>query len=261
MIARFLYDYATAHVKQSMEKTCDQVCFNILEILKWRQSVGLNDLQITDFPYELFCMFNYMHCIHIGHDERLYFYVTAEHITSLSGWTPLLKNLIYFSLDFEAKHYAEIRDKGLIDLKPIYIANVSGVRISKIGLAKEYLLFALSLKTAILSHFPGYAYEVWMLGLPWYLKSFFCFGLKLLPSYLQRKIKIMNFESAVEAVGIENLPKEMGGKHEGGVLLDVPENIVSIEEAAKRHGISNKDVANLKKYVADFRKLKRQKAK
>ena len=261
MIARFLYDYANAHVKQSMEKTCDQVCRNLLETLKWRKSVGLHDLKITDFPYELFEVFNYMHSIYIGHDGHLYFYVTAEHIANLSGWAPLIKHLIYFCLDFGAKHYAKIADKGLIDLKPICIGNASGVGISKVGLAKEYLPFALSMKTVILNHYPGYAYEGWILGLPWYAKSLFWFGLKLLPSYLQRKVKVMDFESAVEAVGIENLPKEIGGRHEGGTFFEIPQNTVSIEEAAKRHGISDRDVARMKKYVAELRKQKGKKLK
>ena len=71
----------------------------------------------------------------------------------------------------------------------------------------------------------------------------------------------MDFDSAVKAVGIENLPKEIGGRYKGGVFFDVPENTVSIEEAAKRHGISDRDVARMKKYVAELRKQKGQKTK
>ena len=258
IIARFLYDYAASHVKQSMEKTCDQVCRNILETLKWRKSIGLNDMQATDFPSDVFELFNYMHSIYVGHDGRLYVFLTADQAPNLGEWSGLLESLVYFVLDQGAKRFAEIVERGLIDLRPIVIIDIGGVGISKVGLAKSYIPFALSMKSAIFGHFPGYSNEGWVLGLPWYLKSLFRFGLKLLPCYLQRKVKIMDFDSAVEEVGIENLPKEIGGKHEGGKFFDIPPKTVSMEETAKRLGISQKEVVRMKKHIEEIKKQKKQ---
>ena len=253
MIARFLYEYADAHVKQSMEEICDQVCQNILETLKWRKSVGLHDLKITDFPYEVIEMLNYMHSIYIGHDGRLYLYLAAANAPNLGEWSAWTEKMIYFMLDDFAHRYARNKEKGLIQMKPIIIGDISGARV---GQAKSYLPFALSIKTALLNHFPGYCHEVWTFGLPWYLKSFFWLGLKLVPSYLQKKAKIMDLDSAVEAVGIENLPKEIGGRHEGAIFFESFQGAVSIEEFAEKQGISNKEVIRMKKHIEEVKKRK-----
>ena len=253
MIARFLHDYATAHVKQSMEKTCDQVCRNILETLKWRKSIGLNDLQMTDVPSEAIEILNYIYSIYIGHDGRLYLYVATGEAPNLGDWSAWLEKLFYLMLDQIARRYAQNREKGLIQMKPIIIADISGARV---GQAKSYLYFGLSIKTAMLNHFPGYYREAWTFGLPWYLKSLFWIGLKLVPSYLQKKVKIIDLDSAIEAVGIENLPKEIGGKHEGGIFFEPCQGAVSIEEFAEKQGISDKECVRMKQHLEEMRKRK-----
>ena len=126
----------------------------------------------------------------------------------MGEWSDWLEKLFYLMLDHIARRYAQITEKGITQMKPVIIADISGARV---GQAKSYLYFGLSIKTAMLNHFPGYYREAWTFGLPWYLKSLFWIGLKLVPSYLQKKVKIMDLDPAVEAVGIENLPKEIKG--------------------------------------------------
>ena len=252
MIARFLYDYVVAHTKESMEATCDQVSQNILETFKWRKSSGLTDTQVTDFPSELYEILDCSHSIYIGHDGRLYLYVTGCQAPNLGEWSSLIQTMFCFAIKKVADHYAQMNDKGMVGLKPIVFLDVSGLGISQ---CKSYLPFVLSLKSAILNHFPGYYHQVWILGLPKYIESFLWLAMKLIPAYLQRKVKIMNLESAVALVGIQNLPKDIGGEHNGGrFIFHFTQARPSIEEIAKKHGISHKEVVRMKKHVEKVKK-------
>ena len=66
----------------------------------------------------------------------------------------------------------------------------------------------------------------------------------------------MNLDSAVQAVGIENLPKEIGGRHKGGILFEPFQGSVSIEPFAEKQGISHKEVVRMKKHLEQVKKRK-----
>ena len=250
MIARFLFDYSGAHAKKSMEETCDQVSRNIIEALKWRKSIGLNDMQDTDFPTifsEVHYKYNYCY---IGHDGRLYTYSGSKRAEKLGEWIPLFEKFAYYEMNRVINHFAELSDEGVVDFNPISILDVSQARPSDV--TKIDISLALSLKEKLSNHFPGLTTEVWIIGLPWFLKSLFCFVMRLLPLHHQRKVKIMDLDSAVKAVGIENLPKEIGGRYEGEKLVWNHETNVSMEEIGKKNGISDKEVLRIKLYLEEL---------
>ena len=88
----------------------------------------MNDLQKTDFPYEVIEIVNYMFSIYTGHDGRLYVYVAAGEAPDLGEWSTWIEKLIYLFLDHVARRYAQNTEKSLIAMKPILIGDISEAR-------------------------------------------------------------------------------------------------------------------------------------
>ena len=248
MIARYLYDYAAAHLKKPLEETCEEVTKNIMETLKWNNSFGVYDLKASDFPIEFYELG--VLSFYVGHDDRLYICLRGDRtIKTGHEWTPFMLKFLVFEMTYAIKHFSKVKKRGILDMKPVLISDCTGVGLSQLDMEFSFKIYGI-----ILKHFPNLYHEIWAFGLPWYCKSFYWLCLKFLPLYLQQRVKVMDFNSAVAEVGIDNLPKYMGGTQEDGFFKC--ETSMTLEEAGRRNGISDKEITRWQKHMEKIKARK-----
>lgn len=248
MIARYLYDYVVANLKKSLEETCEEVAKNIMETLKWNNSFGVYDLKTTDFPAELSEL--KVISFYVGHDDRLYICLRGNRtVRTGHEWSPLMIKFLVFEMARAIEHFSKVKKRGILDMKPVLISDCTGVGLNQVDME-----FSFSIYSIILKHFPSLYHEIWAFGLPWYCKSLYWVCLKFLPLYLRQRVKLMDFNSAVAEVGVDNLPKYMGGTQEDNFFEC--ETSITLEEAGRLNGVSDKEIARWKKHME---KIKTQK--
>jgi hypothetical protein len=252
MIVRFLKEYFEDHPyddsKCEEETIAVNVAAQVIETLKWRFDLRINDMKDSDFPREFYecglCSF--------GEDSDgnpVVFIRGKKCRKTPPSWTPIL---LGFVLHESEKKMIEIFGDPMNPknptAKPGVVCDVSNVSVMNVDMNLVFSLLPLT------KHYPQSFCYVWVYELPWLAKPFFNIIIKMLPGRIVRKVKQMDKKSAINEMGIEGIPTFMGGKSLIEPTLPVPPDVSTIEEVGRKNGIPEADIKKMAEVIKEMTK-------
>ena len=247
LITRFLLEYVEDH--PNALKNCEDeamsndVANSVMETLKWRKENNVNELKDSDFPREFYESNIFL----FGKDSdgAEVVYVRGKLCRKIAScWSPILISFIIHESEKKVKEIlGDPRNPKNPGFRPGIVIDCSNVSVTQLDTG---LIFAL---LPFVKFYPQSFEYAWVYELPWMLRPFFNLVLKVLPNRIARRVKQMDKKSAIKEMGIEGLPSFMGGKPPIEPSISPPETACTLEEVAKKHNISDSDVAKFREYL------------
>lgn len=252
MIVRFLKEYFEDHPyddsKCEEETIAVNVSAQVVETLKWRHEMRINDIKDSDFPREFY------ECgiVSFGEDSdgNPVCYIKGKKCRKTPPtWFPIM---VAFMLHESEKKLVEVFGDAMNPKnpthKPAVVIDCSAVSISNVDVNLIFSLIPLT------KYYPQSFCYVWVYELPWLVRPFFNLILKVLPSRIVRKVKQMDKKSAINEMGIEGIPTFMGGKSAIEPHMLVPPEASTVEEIGKKNGIPQSDIKKMIDIIKEMSK-------
>ena len=220
----------------------DRAARRIRRTLRWRREFGINRMQLSDFPVEFYKAKIFTFAITNG---RLIACIRANRYRNLgSAVRKAVIDSVTFGMDRMITKFAEEYEDGIVGLKPIIIFDMTGM-----GMAQIDLKIMTTSVQLVMTHYPMTLHSFWIWGLPRFCTPVISLFMKALPDSVSSRIHVRDLESASAEIGIENVPKFLGGESPIEMTCDVPEKGPSFEEFGKSYNINEKDVQRMKQHV------------
>lgn len=212
----------------------------IIECMKWRKDIGINDVKSSDFPKEFYDT----ELFRIGHldDGRIMIYLTCHRFRRLDGFTDLW-------VDFFLHCYESQYDTHKDGTSMVALVDVTGVGLSCVDLPLFFKLMSIVLK-----YYPSLVSKVYIMDMSWIFKPIAKVIFAALPKKYANMVSFLSRDEFKSKVGTNKVPDFMGGPIDT-YRIEPPENCPTLEQVAGDSGIT---VAQIKKAKKVFNEITRQ---
>ena len=183
----------------------DNACKLLLESLKWRKQYGLHDIRDAHFPREFYKlkMFTYTHHTDIN---RLILFVRANKYVSISSsMREFMVKCLVHEVEKRVIALSPLTERGFYDLNSITILDCTGIGYENLDIKLMMSILGLA------ARFPLLGKETWIYGLPNFAKYLEPIVRKGIPRHVNKRILLVSHDEAVTKLGLDRLPKFMGG--------------------------------------------------
>lgn len=243
MITRFLLEYFEDHPLD--DKNCDEetviknVSSQIIETMKWRKSVRINDMKDSDFPAEFYKSGIFV----FGEDSDgcPVLYIKGKKYKKQSAtWTPVFVDFMLHESEKKVREiFGDPFNPKNPNHKPGVVMDCSGVSVAQVDMA---LIFSL---LPLVKHYPQCFSYVWVYELPWYCRPFLNITLKILPTRIVKRVKQMDKKAAINEMGSEGIPEFMGGTSPIKPHIDVPAESSNVRDVGLVNNIPESDIKKM----------------
>lgn len=252
MIKRFMYNDEDFRVDERgrwdpHNVNMERVSRRIVRTLRWSKSFALNQLHSSHFP-ESFYRSKMLTYTLIQKKLTLYFRLSKFKKVSAEVSASFTAGAVY-EINRLCHKFSTEYENGIIDLKPVIVTVMTGVRITQL----DWKVFHNTL-SIVSTHFPGCCHEYWLWGIPQYLHHIVRLFNKSLPPAIYAKTKLRNLQDAADLIGMDNIPRFLGGSSPVTPTNEVPDTFASMEEYADRFHIHPSDMKKVKQYFNDLLK-------
>lgn len=222
MLWRFiLFDLdCNEKVKDEVDLTMvnyDNACKLLLESLKWRKQYGLHDIRDDHFPREFYKLKMFTYTYHKDINRLILFIRVNRYIKSSSAMRELIIRCLVHEVEKKVVAFSPLFDRGFYDLNAITVLDCT-------GLGYQSLDIQLMMSTlALTARFPLLGRESWIYGLPSFAKYLEPIVRKGLPCHVNKRIFLVSHAEAVARIGLDKLPKFMGGTCPVDPDIEIPE--------------------------------------
>lgn len=205
---------------------------SIIECLKWRNEIGINDVKAINFPKEFYdtALFS------MGplDDASMMLYLTGRRFKRMDGFADLW-------IDFFLYCYETQYDTLKEGIKLIVMVDVSEVGVSGVDLPLFFKLM-----TIVLKYYPSLVTKVFILEMSWIFKPIVKVIFAVLPKKFSNMVEFVWMDDLKTKVGYDKIPDFMGGQVKT-YRIQPPPNCVSLEEIARSKGLTENQITKAKK--------------
>lgn len=232
-IERFIRD---TDLKAGTSEDMMEIVRCILECLKWRKEVGINDVEATHFPKEFYdtALFS------LGSldDDRMMLYLTGRRFRRLDGFTDLM---IEFFIHCYESQYENLKDGTQL----MAMVDMSGVGLSSVDLPLFFKIL-----TIVLKYYPSLVSKVFIADMSWMFKPIAKLVFAVLPNKIANMVSFV-WNAELREKNEDKIPDFMGGPVQT-YRIEPPPDCKSLEEVARiRGGISESQIKKAKKALHD----------
>ena len=236
LLILFCLQYLDDNVKNDSrineDKMVEKVTKNLLETLRWRHSSGLSRYSYSDFPSEYYSRAH----ITVGRnrmkDTVLMVLDHSRHEKVNNVLSQLLKDFLMFftekvTLDFIRQGY-----------DVVIIFDYSKASYSNLDPS-----FLIDFTKTVTTHYPSVTKFSYAFALPWYTNAVVKMLMKILPTRVTSKFKVLDKEDIFKELPIELIPEYMGGQN---VMENVFPSLtpeVTLADLKEKLAISEQDVS------------------
>lgn len=227
-------------IKENETASATTVSRCIIECIKWRKDIGINDVKSSDFPKEFYDT----ELFRIGHldDGNIMIYLSCHRFKRLDGFTDLW---VDFFLHCYESQYESYKDGTNI----LALLDVGNVGLSSVDLPLFFKLMSIVLK-----YYPSLVSKVYVMDMSWIFKPIAKVIFAALPKKYANMVRFLSKDEFKTKVGIKKVPDFMGGSIDT-YRIEPPENCVTLEQVAGESGITNLQIRKAKKV---FNEMNRQ---
>ena len=209
---------------------------SIIECMKWRKEVGINDVKGTHFPKEFYD--TALFCLGSLNDGSMMLYLTGRRFRRLDGFTDLM--IEFFMFCYESQ-YENLKDGTQL----MAMVDMSGVGLSSVDLPLFFKIL-----TIVLKYYPSLVSRVFITDMSWMFKPIAKLVFAVLPNKIANMVSFVWNAELREKNG-DKIPDFMGGPVQT-YRIEPPPNCKSLEEVARiRGGISESQIKKAKKALHD----------
>ena len=248
LIICFIVQYFDNHDTRDDRKETEgieRVCKHLLETLKWRKEIGINQLKVTDFPTAT-----------LAWNVGLIAKETVQDNTKVIVWrankyeksnTDTSQMAFKFWLLVVEKFLFQYFSQGY---NVVVVHDMRGYKISNFDFNLSYQSMSL-----IQTHYPCLLKSTYVFEVPFLMKPAMKLILSALGSSFLKGFKILDFETCVtEFGGIQYVPTILGGKNPIEGLIPLPDETVTVRELGPKLGLNEKQIQECEVYIAQTSK-------
>ena len=252
LLWRFLLFDLELNDKVTDKKDLKQVNYQnaaklLLATLKWRHDFGIHTSADSDFPREFYKMKMFTYALHEKEQRVFLFIRVCKYINISSEVRDFIIRGIIHEIEKKIMLFEPMYPHGVWDLRPIIVLDCTGIKYASIDIQ-----LLINMLTIVANHYPQAVDEFWMYGVPWFAKYLVPIVLKAIPAVFGKRVTQVSHEEAVSKVGLNMLPKFMGGTSEIQPDLEIPDDASCVEELCKRFPVKPSDVEKFKKHFASL---------
>ena len=254
---RFLTDdaYLKHYVKRKKGALDPSVTF-LLEVLKWRQRLGISDLSEKSFPKE-FYDFGGIHVYGEDREGNAICHIRLRLFSKTPEIMEILKKfVVYQMLQADDLGYRRSLESGR-DVGWVLLFDCTGAGVSNADLEMSNFL-----NSTLKSYFPYGQKYVLNHNLPWLLNAIKAVIFAMLPANVKRRIRFSNDKTIEELISRDQLPGYMGGSNPAPYPT-TPRGVLTTSEMAKESllPLSPEEEQRVHKYYAKvYQEIKASKA-
>lgn len=199
---QYLDDYVKNDSSINESKMVEKVTKSLLDTLSWRRSSGLSRYSYSDFPEEYYSRAH----ITVGRnkiqDTVLLVLDHSRHQKVNNALSQLLKDFLLFftekvTLDFIRQGYDVVI---IFDYSKASYSNLDP------SLLIDFL-------TTVTTHYPSITKFSYAFALPWYTNAVVKMLMKILPTRVTSKFKVLDKQDIFKELPIELIPEYIGGQN------------------------------------------------
>lgn len=225
---------------QAKNANVDEALKMMITAMKWRKTLGVNNLNEETFPreyYQMGCIFSYGH--DLGGATSIIFRIKAN--KKFADWTELLKKYIVFLIEKENTRFEKNENNGIC-----IVFDCNGAGITNVDL--DLLSFIVS---TLRDYYPMLLKSVVVNELPWILQYLFKLVQSWLPKEQQQVLHLVSQKDLNQYIASDQLPDFMNGTNDAPYRL-CPKTAPAAEELAHKLGIRKKELEKLLNHLEPY---------
>lgn len=242
LILMFAVQYMDDHGIKSLnenpleEKVIERVTSNVVGALKWRKSIGVTQLSLSDFSTEFFSRAFYKMATSGTNNDKVTIVMDFGRHKKISAAINRMEMAYFFVFTERVtlEHFHAGRDVTVIfDHTNYSLANMDSA-------------FMLEFFSLISSYYPTIIARTLAYELPWYMKPVVTMARAILPSRITNSFDVVDRKSITQKLDKEQVPVWMGGVCDCKPLTVSPTK--ELKEVAVRYGVTETDLQKLVEY-------------
>lgn len=210
----------------------------VIETLKWRKEFGVNESIDSEFPKELWTK----EILVIGEDSdgATVVYIRGCNYSKVSSnWTPIF---VRFLVHESEKILETVFGSPYLPKNPPGSKLGIVIDCTGIGYAQVDFSLTLSVLPILCKHYPQSFSYIWVYEMPWIAKPMLALAMKILPTRHARKLRVIDKKTALSEMGVEGIPKFMGGKSNMVPKASVPTDPGDIVSVGRKNQLTDCDI-------------------